>query len=55
MFAVEEAANLADPLVTSAAGLFWTVEVRVSRVLAVRYVPPYSIHISPKGFEKMRL
>jgi hypothetical protein len=52
---VEEAANFAVPLVTSVAGLFSMVEVRVSSVFAVRYVPPYSIHIRPKGLEKMRL
>jgi hypothetical protein len=55
IFAVDEAANFAVPLVTRVAGLFCTVEVRVSRVLAVRYVPPYSIHIRPKGLEKIRL
>jgi hypothetical protein len=36
MLAVDEAANLAVPLVTSVAGLFCTVEVSVSTVLAVR-------------------
>ena len=38
--AVEEAANFAVPLVTWEAGLFCAVEVRVSRVFAVTYVPP---------------
>ena len=36
MFAVDEAANLAVPLVTCEEGLFWTVEVMVSSVLAVK-------------------
>jgi hypothetical protein len=53
--AVEEAANLAVPLVTYEAGLFWIVEDMVSTVLAVKYVPPYSKQMRPKGFEKMRL
>lgn len=35
-------------------GLFWTVEVMVSRELAVRYVPPYSMHTRANGFENMR-
>jgi hypothetical protein len=37
---VEDAANFIVPLVTSEAGLFLTVEVAVSKVLAVKYVPP---------------
>lgn len=53
--AVEEAANFIVPLVTSVAGLFLTVEVAVSKVLAVKYVPPYSKQTRPNGFEKMRL
>jgi len=36
MLAVEEAANLVVPEVTSVEGLFWTVEVAVSIVLEVR-------------------
>lgn len=52
---MEEAANLAVPLVTYEAGLFWIVEDMVSTVLAVKYVPPYSKQMRPKGFEKMRL
>lgn len=53
--AVEEAANFIVPLVTSVAGLFLTVEVAVSKVLAVKYVPPYSKQTRPNGFENMRL
>lgn len=40
IFALDEAANFSVPEVTSVAGLFCTVEVMVSRVLAVKYVPP---------------
>lgn len=54
MFAVDEAANLRVSEVTYVAGLFCTVEVMVSRELAVRYVPPYTMQMSAKGFEKMR-
>lgn len=36
MLAVDEAANFVVPLVTSVAGLFCTVEVIVSIVLAVK-------------------
>jgi hypothetical protein len=55
MLAVDEAANLRVSEVTYVAGLFCTVEVMVSRELAVRYVPPYSMQMSAKGFEKTRL
>lgn len=55
MFAVELATNLEVPDVTVDAGLLCMVDVTVSRVLAVKYVPPYNIHIRANGFEKMRL
>jgi hypothetical protein len=54
IFAELEAANFMVPLVTSDEGLFWTVEVMVSRELAVRYVPPYNMQMRANGFEKMR-
>ena len=38
-FAVLVAANLARPLLVAEAGLLFTVDLTVSRVLAVRYVP----------------
>jgi len=40
MLAVEEATNFKGPEVTVVEDLFWIVEVVVSSVLAVRYVPP---------------
>jgi hypothetical protein len=51
-FAAELLANLRVPAVTVVAGLLWTVDVAVSSVLAVRYVPPYTMKIRATGFEK---
>ena len=39
-FVVDVTANLVVPLVTWFIGLFFMVDVNVSRVLADRYVPP---------------
>lgn len=54
MFAVEDATNFVVPLVTCEEDLFCMVEVTVSRVLAVRYVPPYSMQMRANGLEKTR-
>lgn len=51
MFAVDDAANLVVPAVTNAAGLFFIVDVTVSSVFAVMYVPPYNIATRANGFE----
>jgi hypothetical protein len=48
----EEAANLPVPDVTDVAGRLRTVDVTVSSVLAVRYVPPYSMKMRKNGLEK---
>jgi hypothetical protein len=54
MLAVDDAANFIGPDVTRVGDLLWIVDSIVSRVLAVRYVPPYSIKMRAKGFEKRR-
>lgn len=52
ILAAEEAANLSVPDDTYVAGLLRTVDVAVSSVFAVRYVPPYSMKMSATGREK---
>ncbi len=50
--AADEATNFPAPEETVVAGLLVTVDVAVSRALAVRYVPPYSMKMRAQGREK---
>lgn len=50
-FAALVAANFAGPAVIVLAALLRVVDLKVSRMFADRYVPPYTIRIKPNVFD----